>query len=234
MEQLGTIAFAVIITMTVLLSVCLAMGKRQIGELTPLDFAISITAGTVAGAGIADPRLELGQIVAALIMLGLLQIVLSWLTLKNRSVYQKLNYKPTVLVEDGQIIKCNLGQARVTVEMLLQLLRGKDVFDIREVELAILEPTGKLSVLRKAEYLPVTPNQLKVQVAPNKILVPVVLEGELQEKVLQRLGFSPEQIEAFRAEYGERLNDVFIAFMDKGRQMHVVREDVQETGSFLH
>ncbi|HMM23126.1 MAG TPA: DUF421 domain-containing protein [Selenomonadales bacterium] len=234
MEKLGTITFTVLVVMAVLLGTWLAMGKRQIGEMTPFDFGISITAGTVAGAGIVDPRIEVAQVVIALVVLGLLQIAVSWLTLKSRPLYCRLNFEPTVVVENGQFIKANLRKARITAEMLLQLLREKDVFDICEVELAILEPTGKLSVLKKAEFLPVTPSQLRVEVAPNKVLVPVIMEGELQEQVLQKLGFTERQIADFRDQYGDRLNEVFVAFMDKSRQMHVVKEDVSETGTFLH
>ncbi len=234
MGELGSIAFSVVATMAVLVGILLLAGKRHMADLTPVDFALSITAGTVAGAGIADPRLGLGHTLTALALLGLTQIVLSWANLRYRGVYTRLNHAPTVVVEDGQIIKANLRSARLTAEMLLQLLRDKDVFDISEVELAILEPTGKLSVLKKAEYLPLTASRLGQSVAPNRVLVPVVLEGELQEASLAKLGFSAGQIEAFSSQYGERLEDIFIAFMDRDGQMHVVGEDVAENGSFLH
>jgi Predicted membrane protein len=228
------IAFSVVATMTVLVGVLLLAGKRQMADLTPVDFALSITAGTVAGAGIADPRLGLGHTLAALMLLGVTQIIFSWATLRYRGVYTRLNFAPTVVVEDGQIIKANLRRTRLTAEMLLQLLRDKDVFDITEVELAILEPSGKLSVLKKAEYLPVTASRLGQEAAPNRVLVPVVLEGKLQEETLAKLGFSAGQIAAFHNQYGEQLKDVFVALMDRTGQVHVIREDVAENGSFLH
>lgn len=234
MEKLGTIAFAVVATMTVMLAVWLASGKRQMGELTPLDFAVSIISGTVAGAGIADSRIELSHTLAALVCLGVVQVALSWLTLKYRAVYSRMNYAPTVVVENGQMLKANLGKARLTAEMLLQLLREKDVFDITEVELAVFEASGKLSVLKKAESQPLTASRLGVAVAPNRLLLPVVLEGELQEATLQRLGFSAAEIEKLRAEYASRLDGVYVAFMDKDRQVHLVREDVSESSPILH
>jgi len=233
-DNLGTLAFTVIATMTVLVGWWLAAGKRQLADLTLVDFALTITAGTVAGASIADPRIGLGHALVALVLIGLVQVAISWLSLKYRGVFRRLNYAPTVVVEDGQIIKANLRGARLTAETLLQLLREKDVFDITEVELAVMEPTGTLSVLRKAEYLPLTASRLGLQVAPNRVLVPVVLDGELQEKTLARLGFSAEQVEVLRSRYDERRGDVFMAFMDQDGQVHVVREDAAETGSFLH
>lgn len=234
MDNLGTLAFTVVATMAVLVAVWLVAGKRQMADMTPLDFALSITAGTVAGASIADPRIGLGHALVALVLLGLVQVAVSWVSMKHRWVFKRLNYAPAVVVEDGQIIKANLRGARLTAEMLLQLLREKEVFDITEVELAVLEPTGRLSVLKKAEFLPLTASRLGRQVAPNRVLVPVVLEGELQEATLAKLGFTAAQVEAFRERYGARLDDVFVAFMDKQGQMHVVREDVAENGSFLH
>ncbi|MDR3590099.1 MAG: DUF421 domain-containing protein [Negativicutes bacterium] len=234
MDQLGVIAFKVLAIMTVLLAVWLAMGKRQLGDFSPFDFAVSITAGTVAGAGIADPRIGLGETVAGLILLGLLQIAVSWISLKYRAFHHRLHHEPTVLVENGQIIKTNLRQVRLTAEMLLQLLREKDVFDITEVELAVLEPHGKLSVLKKAEFLPLTASRMNVTVAPNRILVPVILEGELQEEVLRRMGFGREQMEEWRKQYQSDLNEVFVAFMDKNHDLHVIKDKVQESGTFLH
>lgn len=234
MEVLGITAFRVVTTMAVLLLIWMIMGQRQIAELSPFDLAISITIGTVAGANIADTRIDMGGGLIAITLLGLLQILINWLTLKYRSLQYKVNFEPLVMVENGQIIKTNLRKARFSVEMLLQLLREKDVFNITEVELAILEPHGKLSVLKKAEYLPLKPSQVNLAIDPNKILVPVILEGELQEKVLKKLGFSPQEIEAFRGQYKDMLHDVFVAFMDKDCKVHIIKDDLRESGVFLH
>ena len=233
-ERLGVIAFNVVATMGVMLFVWLIMGKRQLGEMTAFDFAVAITAGTVAGVGIIDPHIEFGRILAALGLIGMTQVAINWLFLKYRDVYINLISEPTVLVEDGQIIKDNLRKVRFTLEMLLQLLRGKDVFDITEVELAVLETTGRLSVLKKAEFLPLKPIQVNVSVAANSILHPVIMEGKLQEKALRALGCSKAQIEALRRQYQDRLDEVFIAFMDKDRRIHVIKNSVNDKKTVIH
>ena len=234
METLGSMTFHTVAVMAVMPFIWLFMGKRQIGELSPFDFAISITAGTVAGAGIADPRIELSRTIVALMLLGMLQVVVSWLGIKLRTFLRMMNAAPTVLVEEGRIIKGNLAKVRVPVETLLQMLREKEVFNITEVEIAILEPQGTLSVLKKAEHRPLTPQQLSVPVAPNRILVPVILEGRLQVRLLRRLGFSDCEIEEFQQKYRHHLGDVFVAFMDKECHLHVVGDHKEETGVFLH
>lgn len=232
MENLGTIFFRIIASVGVMLIIWLRIGQRQVGELSPADLIITIMVGSVAGTAIADPSVDLGGTLITIALLTIIQVILQWAFIKYRCICKKVNYDPLVMIENGQIIKENLRKARLPVETLLHLLRDKDVFDITEVELAILEPSGKLSVLKKAQCQPVTPEQLKLEVKANRILVPVIVEGELQDHVLSGLGFSKEQIEQFRQDYGDQLGNVFVACMDKERNVHIIRENVRETGVF--
>ncbi len=234
METLGGTAFHATVSIAAMLLIWLILGKRQIGELSPFDFAVSITAGTVVGAGIVDPHIELSRTIVALVVLGVLQICVSWLSIKFRKIQRSLSSDPIVLVENGQIIKANLAKVRVPVEILLQMLREKDVFDITEVEVAIFEPHGRLSVLRKPEYSPVTPQQLKLNVDANRILVPIILEGVLQVDLLKKMGFSPQEIEEFHQKYQDRIDNVFIAFMDKQHNLHITEEGILESNVFFH
>lgn len=234
MENLGGTVFHAIAGMLALLFIWLVMGNRQIGEFTSFDFLVSITAGAILGAGIADPRIELSRTLVVLIILALVQVVISWLTLKFRKVQRKLSYQPVVLVENGQIIKANLRKAKMTVEMLLGLLRDRGCFDITEVELAILEPHGQVSVLKKAEFQPVTPRHLNLSVPPNRVMVPVILEGDLQESVLARLGLSLQDIDNFRRQHKDKIDGVFVAFMDQDHRLYIMPADVREKNVFLH
>lgn len=234
MDTLGITLFRVVAGMGVLLIIMLVIGRRQLGEFSSIDFLISITIGAVAGALIVDHRIELVSSLIALLALGGMQLLFGWLSIKVRPFNHKLNFKPLVLVENGQIIKDSLRKVHMPVETLLQLLRERDVFDITVVELAILEPHGKLSVLKKAEHLPLTPSQVNFAVTPNSILVPVILEGKLQESALAEMGFSPQQIDEFRRQHQNCIHNVFIAFMDQNKRLHVINDDAREQNVFLH
>ena len=234
METLGITLFRVVAGMGSLLVIMLLTGRRQVSEFSSFDFLTSMTIGAVAGALIVDQRLELVSSLLALLALGGMQLFFGWLSIKARPVNHKLNFKPLVLVEDGQIIKEHLRKVRMPVETLLQLLREKDVFDITVVELAVLEPYGRLSVLKKAEHLPLTPQQVNFGVNPNSILVPVILEGKLQEHALAQMGFSRRQIEEFRCQHQDMIHNVFIAFMDQNKRLHIVNEDARGQSVFLH
>ena len=232
MEHLGVISFRILASIGLMLIVWLAVGQRQVGELSPADLIISIMVGSVAGSAISDPQVDLGGTLVTIALLTMIQFTIHWFFIKCRKLCRKVHYEPLVMVENGQFIKANLKRARLPVESLFHLLRDKDVFDLSEVELAILEPSGNLSVLKKAEYQPVTPAQMNMKVAPNRILVPVVLEGELQGSVLKGLGFTEAQIEEFRRQHKNEFADIFVACMDKERNIHICRENVRENGTF--
>ncbi|MBP2645653.1 MAG: hypothetical protein H6Q75_1093 [Firmicutes bacterium] len=232
MGSLGNIAFSVVATLSFMIAIWLVMGKRHLGELTAVDFVVSVTAGTVAGAGIADSRIELGRVLVALALLALFQVALSWVSVKSRGMYKNLTSEPVVVVENGQIIKERLCKVRITVETVLQLLREKDVFDITEVELAVLEPNGRLSVLKKSEYLPIKPCQVNLTVAANRILFPVIIEKQIDEQTLRSLGFSDAQIGILKSQYNA-LEEVFVAFMDKEHQVHIVKDKPVYKGSIF-
>lgn len=234
METLGITLFRVVAGMGVLFILMLATGRRQLGEFSSFDFITSLTIGAVAGSLIVDHQTELVSSLIALVALGGLQLFFGWLSIKIRPVNYKLNFKPLLLVENGQIIKKNLRRVHMPVEILLQLLRERDVFDITTVELAVLEPHGRVSVLKKAEHMPLTPSQVNFNVSPNSILVPVILEGKLQEAALTQMGLSARQIEEFRRLHQDTIHNVFIAFMDQNKQLHVIHDDVREQSVFLH
>ena len=234
MQTLGITVFHIIVTMIVLLAMSLLMGKRHVGELTLLDLIVSITIGTVAGAGIVDPSIDLVTVVISIVILGFAQYIISWVTIKDRKLQRKIMHEPTVLIENGVIIKANLQKVRLPLESVLGLLREKEIFDITEVELAILEPHGKLSVLKKAKFKPLNASQVNLAVPSNKILTPVIIEGELQTKNLEQMGFSASQIEEFGKQYQEILANVFVAFMDQDRKLYDFNQDAKEKGIFCH
>jgi len=174
------------------LAVALIMGKRHIGELSVFDFIIAITLGSVAGADLADPQVPHGPTIVAIIALGLIHLLLSRTILKNRKAAHLITLDPTIVVQNGVILKDNLSRIRYTVDELLSHLREKDVFDLKEVEFAVLEPSGVLSVLKKSQYLSATPHDLGLPTVYKGLSYPVIMEGSINKEVLNTLHLSEE------------------------------------------
>jgi uncharacterized membrane protein YcaP (DUF421 family) len=235
-DTLGTVVFRGLAAMTIIIGLCIMMGQRQIATASLFDGIVIIMIGTIAGAAIMDYRTDLLMALTVIVLLGLLRVIVYWVTLRYRMVLHKADTEPVILVKDGKISKANLRKVQITVETLLQMLREKDIFDITQVEVAVLEYQGNLSVLKKAEFLPLHAKQIQLTtVLPNRILVPVIIEGNLQEQVLKKIGFSPRQIQEFRQQHQAEIHNVFVAFMDQDHKLQIIHDDdLQENSVFWH
>ncbi|MEG6587006.1 DUF421 domain-containing protein [Dendrosporobacter sp. 1207_IL3150] len=233
MDSVGAILFRVVATLGVILIALKLVGQRRISELNTLEAAVFIVAATAAGTVIADSNADISAAIIALIILGAIQFNIGLLT-KMREFNCRRILKPIIIIEDGSLLQENLKKLPISTDRLLELLRGKDVFNINEVEIALFEPSGNLSVLKKARYQPITPNQLNLEVEQNLVLVPVIIDGNLQEDALKNLGFSVVQIAEFEKLNKEKLNEVFVAFMDKEHNLHLVNKNDAESKMFIH
>lgn len=174
------------------LLVALTMGKRHIGEFSVFDFVIAVTLGAVAGADLADPEVPHAPTVAAIIGLGLFQWLVSRLVISHRLAGKFITLDPTVVMENGRIIVENLSKTRYSVDELLSHLRAKDVFDLAEVEFAILEPHGALSVLKRSQNRALTPSDLNTPTKYEGLPITILLEGQIQRDALHSLHLSDE------------------------------------------
>ena len=160
------------------------MGKRTIGEIPIFDFLVIIILGSVVGADIADPNIKHFPTAVAIVGIGLLQKIISTLKVSNRKIGRFITFEPTIVIQNGQFLNKNLKKIHYTIDNLLQLLREKDVFDITEVETAIIESSGNLSVLKKPEKNAVTAEDMGIAMHPSRITLPVIMEGKIYSDVL--------------------------------------------------
>jgi uncharacterized membrane protein YcaP (DUF421 family) len=146
--------FRIITILPLLFVMTLLMGKRQVGELPVIDFIIAITLGSVVGADIADPSIHHGPTVLAVVVIALFQYVVSRANIKKRLFNHWLTLEPTIIISNGQLLRSHLERIRFPLDTVLEMLRQKGIFNLNEVEFAIVEPNGKLSVLKKNPVQP--------------------------------------------------------------------------------
>ncbi|MBC2724759.1 MAG: DUF421 domain-containing protein, partial [Desulfosporosinus sp.] len=139
-----------------LLVVTMYMGKRAIGELPVFDFLVIITLGAITGADLADPEISHIHTAVAIIIIGLFHKVTTTLIIKHRKFGHLITFDPTIVIQDGQFIVNNLKRIRYSIDNVLHMLREKDIFDVKDVRLGIIEANGKLSVLKQDLKLSVT------------------------------------------------------------------------------
>jgi uncharacterized membrane protein YcaP (DUF421 family) len=155
------------------------IGKQAISRLTYLHYIVNITLGSIAGNLAFEYKLNAFNLTASIVLFTALSVLLSYIALKNRTLKRWIIGEPVILIDKGKILEKNLSKMNMSLEVLSQSLRRKDIFDINEVECAILETDGELSVLKKPIYLPVTRKDLSLQTSNSSFPAELIVDGEI-------------------------------------------------------
>lgn len=153
------------------------MGKRQVGELQPYEFVIAIMTADLATIPLSDLSLPLVWGIIGILVLSFCQLLISVLSLKSARMRKFFCGRACVLIEHGVIQERELADLRYNLNDLLEQLRTKDVFDISDVNYAILETNGELSVLLNKTSLPPTCGELEVEARPTEMGLTLISDG---------------------------------------------------------
>jgi uncharacterized membrane protein YcaP (DUF421 family) len=209
-----------IVSILMLLLIAKILGKQTLSNMTYLDFVTSITLGAIAANLAFNEQLKWSYFILALIAITVTSFLLSFIALKNHKLRRWISGSPTVLIEGGKILEDNMRKLRYTLDSLDQALREKEIFNVEEVEYAVLEDNGKLSVLRKDEYQYVTKKDMKLRFSNEQTFpVELIMDGALMEKDLVNNGLTKEWLEAELRRKGKRISDVFYAVRGTQQQL---------------
>jgi uncharacterized membrane protein YcaP (DUF421 family) len=227
------ITFRIITILVLALVMTLIAGRRKIGELPVFDFLVIITLGSIIGADIADPEIHHLPTAYAVTLLISIHYLYSIVIIKNRKAGHLLTFEPVVIIENGEFIKSNLEKIKYSIDNIFMMLRDKGVFDIQEVEFAIIESTGQISVLKKSQYQPVTAREIKVNTEYRGLSIPLVVEGEVYEENLEKLNLNREWLDNKLKEKNVFLvKEVFYAAINTEGQLYVSKG--LESGKDVH
>jgi len=186
MEETVVVIVRAIIAFFTLLIYTRLLGKQQMGNLTYFDYINGITIGSIGGTVATDLSSKAWVHWVGLTVFIILTFVFQWSTLKNRYFSKVVDGEPTVVIQNGKILEQNLSSIRVKFDELMMLLRQKNIFDITQVEYAILEPDGNLSVLPKAEYQPLTPKDMGIPVSTSGLITELIIDGVILDQNLEQ------------------------------------------------
>lgn len=170
------------------------MGHKQVAQLDFFDYISGITIGSIA-AELATELEEPYKPLIALGIYGLASLLLNLLTHKIPRTRKYINGTPTILMNDGKLYRKNLKQAKLDLSEFMLLCREQGYFDLDEIQTALFEHNGKLSVLPKAANRPATPDDLKITVKATHIGVEVIMDGRVMGENLSRLGRNAKWLE---------------------------------------
>ena len=195
------------------------MGKRQIGEMEPAEFVVTMLVANLAAIPMQDGAIPLySGLVPILTVLGM-ELVLSGLILRSVRLRQLLCGKPVILIDNGKILQENLKSARINLDELTGRLRAKDVLDIRTVQFAILETSGDLSVFPYPKEKPASAKDAGVQATGQHLPVTVVEDGYLSRENLERAKKDEKWLEKVLSQHNCGIQDTFLLTVDESGQV---------------
>ena len=195
------------------------MGKRQIGEMEPAEFVVTMLVANLAAIPMQDGVIPLySGLVPILTVLGM-ELVLSGLILRSVRLRQLLCGKPVILIDNGKILQENLKSARINLDELTGQLRAKDVLDIRTVQFAILETSGDLSVFPYPKEKPASAKDAGVQATGQHLPVTVVEDGYLSRENLERAKKDEKWLEKVLSQHNCGVKETFLLTVDESGQV---------------
>lgn len=186
------------------------LGKKQISQLSFFEYITGITIGDI-GAELAT-KMEQSMVNGgvAIVTFSLAPFIAGYISMKSISLRNILEGKGTVFIQDGKILEDNMKKEKYTIDELLELLRSKDVFNVSDVEYAVLEATGDLNVLLKRENQPLTPKDLNINLAAIKEPQTVIMDGKILDEPLSTSGNSRMWVKTELIKQGVTVENVFL------------------------
>ncbi len=162
------------------------LDKTQVGQLTLYEYVSGITIGSLAATIAASEPEKLWSNYYDLLLFAVLTYIVSVCTMKSRPFRKLLEGSPSIIIENGRIIKENMSSLRLDLDQLNALLRGKDIVDISEIQYAILETTGEMSVIKKSASQPLTKSDMNIHLTDPTFPVEIIMDGEIIEENLEK------------------------------------------------
>ncbi len=212
----GVLTFAVLLTMTRI------MGKRQLAQLSFFDYVVGITIGSMAATGTVELENAPMAAVVGMLVWTVLPITVAYGSLKSE-VFRNLVYgKASSLIEDGKLMEEGLNRDILSTDDVMTMLRQNQAFSISDVEDAILETDGQLSVLKKGEKQAVTAGQLNMPGAGQEKPAVVIQDGSINTRTLRSLHMSQYDLKNMLLTQGvEDVSEVMLAQLDGGGSLYV-------------
>lgn len=222
MPELLLILIRSIISFILLMIMARIMGKKQISQLTFFDYCVGITIGSIAATMSVDQNVKIANGLMALLIWGLFPFILAYLSIKSMWFTKIVDGSPTILIQSGEVLDKNMKKTFLSIEELMLLLREKGTFKVSDVEMAILETNGQLSILLKSDQQPITPHVSNVSVPQEQGPTTLIMDGKLLKKGLKERGYSEEWLlKEVQKKGAMDFKQVFLAQVDSNGKVYV-------------
>ncbi|MDF2530488.1 MAG: hypothetical protein K0Q65_69 [Clostridia bacterium] len=195
------------------------MRQRQIAILAGHNYLVAAGIVSLAAVRMVNPNTSLVSGIVIILLYAAANIFISFLDVK---VPRQVDRHAIILIENGKFLKDNMKDARVTIDNLLGQLRLKNIFSLSDVSRVLVEPTGKINVVRKQSVLPITREQMKLPLKNVGVPTILVYDGKVQEDDLINLGLDMKWLDNKMKEKGfVQVKDIFLAVLEGDGTLHI-------------
>lgn len=205
------------------------MGKRQLGELQPSELVITILISNIATLPLEDPDIPLIIGILPILSLVCYEVIMSWGTLRSLRLRRMISGRPKIVIRDGQIEQATLRDLRLSIDDLMTALRSNQIFDPGEVQFAIVETTGTISVYPKSDYRPVTRGDIQLKKKSIDPTVAIIQDGCVMNRSLAMIGKNKAWLEQKLSEHHLTADEVFLMMGDANGVTTVIRKKRGDT-----
>ncbi len=202
------------------------MGKRQIGELQPSELVITMMLSELAVLPLQDLNLPLIWGIVPMFLMVALELLMSFLTLKSMR-FRAFSYgRPVLLIYRGHINQQELLKTRVSMEDIMEAMRSNGILAVEDIQMAILETNGTLSIIPKPEQAPPTAKDLKVSVQPSGgVPSIIVMDGAMIAENMEKKKIDSGEVERICNGYQVKLKEIFMLTIDDNGKTFMVKRE---------
>lgn len=186
-SEVGHVLMRGFLSLLALFFVTKLLGKKQVSQLSLFDYVIGISIGNFAAEITTNVDVQIMNGIFAVILFGLVAFSVSILTMKSILLRRFFIGTPTVVIQNGKIIEPNLKKVKFDINDLLEECRNKDYFNIDEIEYAIIEANGQVSILPKGENKPLTIKDMKLKPQKQSLCANVIIDGNVMLNNLKNM-----------------------------------------------
>lgn len=206
--------FRAIVLYIIVLAVMRLMGKREIGQLQPFELAISIMIADLAATPMAESGVPITNGIMPILGLLVMHLIISIINIKSTKVRQIICGKPSLLIFRGKIDQKVLKKERFTINELEERLRDNNIFNIGDVEYAILETSGQVTVIPKPNKRPTTPEDFNIDPRYEGIPYDLVVDGKVEYENLKKIGKNYKWLQKQTEKFGIKPEQALIVTID--------------------
>ena len=217
------IVFSTVVSAAVLFAIAKITGHKQVAQLDFFDYISGITIGSIA-AELATELEDPWKPLTALIVYGSIAVALRVLTTKRQKSRKYVNGTPTIIMDRGKLYRENMKKAKLDLSEFMLMCRQDGYFDLNDIQTAVYEYDGKLSVLPVSAKRPVNPSDLNLSPTQETICTEVIMDGRILDENLKRMGLNIEWLQKRLTEQGYKsAEEVFLGICGENNALTLYR-----------